>query len=236
MLNGHFATHNKVGSATMLLRPPHIIVSRPVREYQARLKEKLTAVFQNVPVEIEWAAMTDERGLYSPRLDAAVGPFATHSIYIDEYDRLIRTFEPLLDALFEIHRANLRAHCQPDNHFDFEYACRRNLNARCFLALEIENSVSHKHLMGGAINAAALGRIGFAIAWNDQKLRHFVRMRSYLLFLAEVGKNTFDPSNLFILSKEQLMQAIDTFLSDPDLARRSMEMRRQAARAPELAH
>ncbi|WP_139799034.1 hypothetical protein [Andreprevotia lacus] len=177
-----------------------------------QLKEKLSLIFQPDEVEIEWAAMADERTLYSPRLDTAVGPFATHKIYIDEYDQLIRAHQPLLLQLFNMHRANLRAHNQPDDHFDFERLCTRNLNARCFLAFEIENNVSRKHLMGGAINAAALGRIGLAIAWNQEKLRAFIRMRSYLLFLAQVGKNTFDPSNLLILSKEQVMEAINANL------------------------
>lgn len=212
-----------------LPRIPHIVARGSVREYQTQLKEKLSAVFPALPVEIEWAAMTDERALYSPRLDAAVGPFATQRIFIDEYDQLVREFEPLLNNLFEVHRSNLREHGQPDNHFDFERLCTRNLNARCFLAFEIENAVSRKHLMGGAINAAALGRIGLAVAWNREKLRAFVRMRSYLLFLAEVGKNTFDPSNLLLLSKEQVMEALNSFISQR-LTRRSRRTSRQAAR------
>lgn len=205
---------------------PHFVGRGLVQEYQAQLKDKLSALFCNVPVEIEWAAMTGERTLYSPRLDAAVGPFATQQSYIEEYDQLIRYHEQLLSTLFQIHRANLRAFGQPDNHFTFEHICTRNMNARCFLAFEIENAVSRKHLMGGAINAAALGRIGLAVAWNQEKLKAFVRMRSYLLFLAEVGKNTFDPSNLLILSKEQVMEALDSFLDTEHLTRGSSELAR----------
>jgi len=33
-------------------------------------------------------------------------------------------------------------------------------------------------------------------------------MRSYLLFLSDVGKNSFDPSNLLILTAQQLMTAV----------------------------
>jgi len=194
-------------------RFPNFVPRGSVREYQLQLKEKLSRIFEPNQVEIEWAAMADEKTLYSPRLDAAVGPFATRRIYIDEYNQLIHVHEPLLLHLFNSHQINLREHDEPDNHFDFEWLCMRNQNARCFLAFEIENNVSRKHLMGGAINAAALGRIGLAIAWNQEKLRAFVRMRSYLLFLAQVGKNTFDPSNLLILSKEQVMEAIDVALA-----------------------
>ncbi|NTU49874.1 MAG: hypothetical protein HGA87_03120 [Desulfobulbaceae bacterium] len=185
-----------------------------VRGYQKQLKCKLIDVFPNEPVEIEWAAMRDEQGLYSPRLDAAIGPFATHDVYIAEYERLVINYRPLLTDLFNMHSVNLRKYGQLGNQFDFEHVCERNLNARCFLAIEIENAVSRKHLMGGAINAAALGRIGIAIAWNEEKLRAFIKLRSYLLFLSNVGKNTFDPSNLLILNKEQLMVALDSFLTN----------------------
>jgi len=190
----------------------HTTIGESVHEYQVRLKQNLSQIFQPEQVKTEWAAMSDEKNLYSPRLDAAIGPFATNRIYIDEYNHLVMQHKQLLSHLFEIHRSNLRDHGQPDNHFDFEYVCMRNQNARYFMAFEIENEVSRKHLMGGAINAAALGRVGLAIAWNPEKLKAFVRMRSYLLFLAEVGKNTFDPSNLLILSKDQTMDAIERFI------------------------
>lgn len=84
----------------------------------------------------------------------------------------------------------------------------RNRNARCFLAIEIENKVSRKHLMGGAINAAAPGRAGLAVGWSDQMVRAFVKLRAYLLYLARVGKNTFDPFNLLIVNRIQLAAAV----------------------------
>jgi hypothetical protein len=62
--------------------------------------------------------------------------------------------------------------------------------------------------MGGAINAAALGRIGIAVGWTPDKVRAFVKLRSYLLYLARVGKNTFNPINLLVLSRQQLSGAI----------------------------
>jgi len=98
-----------------------------------------------------------------------------------------------------------------NNHINgvMENLWHRNQNARCLIAIEIENEVSRKHLMGGAINAAALGRIGIAVAWTDGKLRAFTNMKRYLDYLASVHKNTFDTANLVILSTDQLIQAID---------------------------
>jgi len=186
-----------------------LLVSRSaLREYQDVLVRKLSRVFREVPVQSEWATMTDESGLYSPRLDVAVGPFATDRIYIGEYDALIRTHAPLVKALFTVHRANLKEHGERDDHFSFDELCHRNSNSRCFLAFEIENAVSRKHLMGGAINAAALGRIGIAVGWDRGKLRALIRLRTYLLFLARVGKNTFHPSNLLILTGKQVMACV----------------------------
>jgi len=45
--------------------------------------------------------------------------------------------------------------------------------------------------MGGAINAAALGRLGIAVGWTDQSVHSFVRLRTYLLRLAQYSKNNF---------------------------------------------
>src|SRR5258706_14754317 len=114
-----------------------LVVSRSeLQQYQDRLVQRLGVVFTHVPVYAEWAAMTDERGLYSPRLDAAVGPFATDRNCIDDYNRLVRRHLPLLRSLFDTHRENLRSHGEPDNHFGFDDICSRNLNSRCFLAFE----------------------------------------------------------------------------------------------------
>lgn len=179
-----------------------------VTNYQEKLKTALSLHFPPETVRKEWAAMHVEPGLYSPRLDLAVGPFATGQRYINEYDDLSNTHSELLQLLYKVHTENLAEFDEIPNRFEFEHVIRRNENARCFLAIEIENKVSNKHLMGGAINAAALGRIGLAVAWNDKNLRKFLRMRSYLLFLTDMGKNSFDPSNLLILTAQQLMDGV----------------------------
>ncbi|MBT2289152.1 hypothetical protein J7E73_08400 [Paenibacillus albidus] len=76
------------------------------------------------------------------------------------------------------------------------------------MAIEIENFVSHKHIMGGAINASALGRIGVVMPWSQEKLRLFVRFVRYLHYLRYARKNTFDTSNLLIVTKDQMETAI----------------------------
>lgn len=174
-----------------------------VKDYQDRLKRLLSRCFRDVCVNTEWRSMDRERGVYSPRLDLAVGPFAENRNYIDDYDRLSLCHDGLLRDLHNQHCDNLSSSNQPHVRPSFDLVKKRNKNARCFMAIEIENQVSNKHLMGGAINAAALGRFGLAVAWNDWNLTQFIRMRDYLLFLSSVGKNSFDPANLLILTADQ---------------------------------
>jgi hypothetical protein len=185
----------------------------PVKTFQKALASQLAVLFSGVPVEQEWAAMREENGVYSPRLDVAVGPFAFgDSVYIVDFDRQLEKYSCFCKCLYRHHVQTLIDNATPDQPLEYEHVVSRNSNARCFLAFEIENQVSRKHLMGGAINAAALGRIGIVVGWTPDKVKALVKLRSYLLFLARVGKNTFDPANLLILSKERLTDALAQIL------------------------
>jgi hypothetical protein len=73
------------------------------------------------------------------------------------------------------------------------------------LALEIENAVTRKHLLGGVVNACALGRLGILVAWTDPMLRAAFGTRKYLAFLGGVGKPSVNISNLLVLSREQTL-------------------------------
>ena len=48
------------------------------KEYQPILKTKLKEIYKykEVKVEIEWSSMKGDKNIYSPRVDAAVSPFA----------------------------------------------------------------------------------------------------------------------------------------------------------------
>jgi hypothetical protein len=183
-----------------------------VKEYQELLATRFRELYPGIPVQTEWAALTDEREIYSPRLDIAVGPFATHQVYAEEYDYLMDISHQFIKNVIECHLQNVRKFDSENSFLSFEQLRIKNQNARCFLAIEIENRVSRKHLMGGAINVAALGRVGFAIAWTPDKLRAFVKLRKYLSFLGSVGKNTFDTTNLLILDSNQMLQSVETAL------------------------
>ncbi len=178
-----------------------------VAEFQNDLQGALQQRFLPTDVRKEWASIPGSVGVYSPRLDLAVGPFATGELrYGPTYDTLFERNRGFVTALWTAHRSNVG-----DGEIGgqtLEGLRTANRNARCFLAIEIENQVTRKHLMGGAINAAALGRLGIAVGWDQRRLMALLRLRRYLNFLAGVDKPTFSVNNLLILSPEQLSAAV----------------------------
>jgi hypothetical protein len=183
-----------------------------VRVFQATFAPRLSALLGGIEVIPEWRAMAGQEGVYSPRLDLAVGPFAVgHDVYVHEYHELVDRYGAFLHLLYERSIENMQRFGHANDATPFNEVIHRNDNSRCFLAIEIENLVSRKHLMGGAINAAALGRVGIAVGWTERMVRAFVKLRAYLLYLASVGKNTFHPFNLLIVSREQFAQVVEEF-------------------------
>ena len=61
----------------------------------------------SIPVAAEWRTEFGE-GMYSPRLDVAVGPFATTQgkQLINEYDRLLNHSTNFISALIQTFRLN----------------------------------------------------------------------------------------------------------------------------------
>ncbi len=179
------------------------------REYQNSIYPLLQAKLNGLTIEDEWTAFRSFSNHYSPRVDIAVGPFSTEQgqNQIDEYNRLVgrADINTFLRSLYDFHVTNIGKECQNEiNIPDFGRLLKKNQNARCFLAIEIENENSKKHIMGSLINAASLGRIGIGIAYSDKTFRTFIRILNYLGFLKRVGKNTYDTTNFLIIRKEQM--------------------------------
>jgi hypothetical protein len=170
----------------------------------------LTARFGSECVK-EWSAFARTTDRYSPRLDIAVGPFSTEAgaRRTAAYRSLAQTHRRFLEQLWGYHSENERQHNASSSRAtpDLESALDANRNARCFLAIEIENEVSRKHLMGGIINAVSLGHLGVAIGWNEGKVHAMFRARAYLYFLESVDKPTMRVANLLILSRDQANEA-----------------------------
>jgi hypothetical protein len=148
--------------------------------------------------------------MYSPAIDLAVGPFATHQRFINEYDQMVYCSSDMIEAMLKCYRVNLRRFWSEFEAPPFEQLCRLNQNARCFMAIEIEKgNQSLKYLIGSAINASALGRIGIVLAWNQCRLNGLLRGREFLSYMKQLDKNSFDTTNLLFLSKDQFIRLIE---------------------------
>ena len=183
-------------------------------DYQNFVTDKLTDLFPDLSVRKEWPAFERSLGVYAPRVDIAIGPFSITpgETRIFEYDTLVEDhrINAFLRSLYEIHLGNVRNELSQEiSPSSFNDLIFKNQNARCFIAFEIENTSTKKHIMGSIVNAASLGRIGIGIAYNDSVLRTFIRILAYLSLLKRVGKNTYDTTNFLIVTKEQFLTILE---------------------------
>lgn len=173
-----------------------------VKEYQKLVAKKLQTLLK-LPVKREWRAMKEQRSLYCPRVDIAVGPFVYDgSCITDQHDCVVRQWEKPIKAMLAYHKQNMKSLQWDTCQTSFEDLCYKNKTARCFLAIEIENGVKPKYLIGDALNAIVLGRLGIVVAYTPDTLRAFGRIRKYLFYLSTA--TNFNTTNLLILNREQL--------------------------------
>lgn len=183
------------------------------KEYQDTMIQLLANKLIDLQVIGEWSAFSGISYQYSPRVDIAVGPFSItpNANQKVEYDRILNqeNTDAFLHKIYDFHVENVGNEWINEITIpEFEIVTHKNQNARCFLAIEIENSSTKKHIMGSMINAASLGRIGIGIAYNDSVKRTFLRILNYLAFLKRVKKNTYDTTNFLILTKEQFQECL----------------------------
>lgn len=185
-----------------------------VNQYQQVLRELLEARFAS-PTTCEWRAQMGN-GLYSPRLDIAVGPYSIENDVqlIGKYDELYQNNSHFITKLIKQHLSNLSIINNQMTSENIENIVNNkfaeiqhfNYNARCFVSVEIENLVSRKHLMGGAINTSVLGRIGITVGYTNKMHNAFINLYRYFEFLQNVDKPTFRTNNLLVISSTQLLE------------------------------
>ncbi|MEY4964023.1 MAG: hypothetical protein RLZZ323_1342 [Bacteroidota bacterium] len=135
------------------------------KEYQNIIHPLIQTKLEGLDVKNEWTTFTGYHNHYSPRVDITVGPFSIvagqNQTHI--YNQLVvnENIQSFIRQLYEIHIKNIGLEVNNEITISpFEDLIYKNQNARCFLAIEIENENSKKHIMGSLINAASLGRIG----------------------------------------------------------------------------
>ena len=185
-----------------------------LKKYQANIKLLLEEIFHS-ETSCEWNTKMDLQ-IYSPRPDIAVGPFSleNNTDFIKEYDRLYEANSLIIKKLISLHLNNIYSSISKNDlknliEEKFEEMKYFNFNSRCFIAIEVENKTSRKHLMGGALNASVLGRIGIAVGYNDKKHTAFLNLYRYFEFLQKVRKPTFRTCNLLIISHSQLADVLE---------------------------
>lgn len=176
------------------------------REYQKLVAEKLK-ILPTSPVQIEWRAMQEQKSLYGPRVDIAIGPFVYDNSSIpDEHDSLARQWKRPIQSMLDYHKHNVGKLSFEVCKTSINELCYRNKTARCFIAIEIEDNGSRKQLIGTALNAMALGRLAIVVVSKPDKLKALVKIRRYLWFLSQATNLNTD--NLLILTRDQLINSI----------------------------
>jgi len=190
-----------------------------VIEFQRRVADRLKFALNRNDVNVGWHAFPGlGKRIYQPIVDIAVGPYAIEGQYGTEYTVMVNNHQLLINTWTTFFLQNWQSVIgdhyialpprSPTSHEDF-VGSNANENARCCIAIEIENETSRKHLMGSIINAGALGRVGILIAWQPKVLRAAIRMRQYFDFLLEVKKRSFNMGGVIIISKEQFADSLN---------------------------
>lgn len=199
---------------------------RTVKQYENDIGDLLDVYF----AEIDIATIRIRRSLryrlesgyrsYSPIIDISVGPFSERkgvSLWGD-YDRLVHFSCDLIGDMLEQFRCNyqdfgegffeIEERTLPSGYEDLlstsEHALENvNWNARCFMAIEVEESGSRKHLLGDMINVSISGRIGVVIGYNRDKYETFLKQLDYLAYTVKAGKIRFNSRNIIVLKPDQ---------------------------------
>ena len=147
------------------------------KEYQKLIADKIH-VYLGLPVETEWRAMKKQPSLYCPRVDVAVGPYVDDDTCItDQHDLLIKQWKICIKAMLDCHKRNMENLSWEICRTSFKKLCYKNKTARCFMAIEIEETGNRKHLIGDIINTLALGRLGVVVTCSNDRLRAFIKIR-----------------------------------------------------------
>lgn len=181
---------------------------REVKDYQELVYNSLRTIFGENNVNKEWDVAKDGRDdftreLYCPRLDIAVGPFNVDRNVTYNNMEIERTVCAHRNFISRMLRYSERWAGNID-----EFLRNRNENPRCFLAIEIENSGSSKHMLGNIANVSIIGSIGVIIPFNDRKLSLCKRIKKYVAFATDVGKIETIFKNVLIINKENFLQVL----------------------------
>src|SRR3989344_3812972 len=172
-------------------------------EFTTLLYDKLKSIFPPELIIPEWRASKDSEDdfnnieYYAPRVDVAIGPFNINR-QIQENNLTFHHFatqhRELLLRLFNI------SHLAESSSYSFEgFMESLNINPRCFIAVEIENTKDGKRAIGDILNASVMGKIGVVVPIGQDKYRMFEKIKKYFNYLKDVQKLPEDFNNVLII-------------------------------------
>jgi len=200
-------------------------VVKTVKELQDKAKNSFEDFFRSRNIKVIAGIRKPIRistDIYSPVPDVAVGPFNSSDNLDDVenckriYDELVNFSTNLINQSKKAFKNNLRNYTEINldvrglSTENFKTQNCSNPNSRCFIAVEIENTNTLKHILGSAINAIALGRIALLVGFNPDRTFRFLRALAYLDFANKAGKLQIGIKNAFVLSKEQFEDILDS--------------------------
>lgn len=176
--------------------------------YQDSVVKGFEAIFGEGNVIREWDVAKESmddytRKLYCPRIDVAVGPLNIERS-VSRNNQKIE--EAVLEYKWFIKKllANSEAHVGSVG----DFLSMRNMNPRCFLAVEIENSGTRKHLLGDVVNVSIIGAIGLVVPLNRSRLNGFKGIKKYIEFAMAVGKLKSSFNNVIVINRDNFLNVI----------------------------
>ncbi len=194
-----------------------------------QIKDALMDKFQLEEGACEWHSFPGVHNQYSPRTDIAIGHFSMEKdeTKTTEHNNSLNNPKVLffLKEIYDHHWNNVghigdhvdANECIEVPEFDEMVKVNFNINsnARCFIAIEFDNTTSNKHILGSMVNAAALGRVGICVADSDAAFNRFITQLNYLWFIKNVKQMNFEVRNLLIVKKAQLETVVTNLLNQP---------------------
>lgn len=213
---------------------------RTPREYEDDVGDLLSVFFATIDIpdmeirvrkSLKYRSERDYRS-YSPMIDVSVGPFSEErgiSRWSD-YNQLVDFSRGLIDdtlaqfgsnyqnfgeGFFEVRERTLPISYESFLAFD-KIDKDANWNARCFMAIEVENKRNPKHLLGDMLNVSVSGRIGVVIGYNTAAYETFLRQLEYIAYTVKAKKIRFNSKNIIVLRPDQFENAILDNLKEPN--------------------
>ncbi len=165
-----------------------------------RLQNEIVEKLSYLNAEKEWPIkknatdrFSNQKQVYLPRLDVAVGPFSI--VEGNTHDAIMKIFKQIAPKKLQ--------------EYVKENKLKENPNPRCMLAIEIAYSGSSKHMLGDMTNASMMGLYGFVIGSRStiDKLNRIFHYSKILKDLGKMEKNLF--TNVCIISKEKFMELLN---------------------------